>query len=202
MDALHTARFACCVLQAKFEKYQAREAESTAKAKIKKPEPEPEQGSIAGPPPCTAVSVGLLRTWRDAPCGFTDAAATHTELCLLGEDGVLYAWCWGESAGRVHPRALELCPATAGEAAPMAPIAVVHASPLRASVLTADGRVATWMDPLLHAAAGGGGGGGGGGGDERAPSVLPHLEHAASAFEGPSTRTYRVLFFAACTFWS
>ena len=52
------------------------------------------------------------------------------------------------------------------------------------------------------AAAGGGGGGGGGGGDERAPSVLPHLEHAASAFEGPSTRTYRVLFFAACTFWS
>lgn len=94
------------------------------------------------------VSFGPPETWSDAPCRFTHMEASYTRLILLGENGVLYSWHWDGSDGAVrglHPRALELCPEQLSEG-----IKAVASSPLRTSVLTNKGKLASWMDDICH----------------------------------------------------
>ena len=70
-------------------------------------------------------------------------AATRSELVVLSASGSLYSWAWNSDAPSVHPRAEELCPPAAED-----PVVAVSCSDLRTSVLTQDGRVASWMDPM------------------------------------------------------
>eukprot|EP01043_Picozoa_sp_COSAG02_P080424 COSAG02_NODE_19112_length_899_cov_3.696250_1_plen_299_part_11 len=125
------------------------------------------------------LKVGQLEQWADAESEHhshvgrsrqaVQIAATRSELVLLSASGSLYSWSWGAHAPVHHPRAKDLCPPSSED-----PIIAVSCSDLRTSVLTQDGRVASWMDSLCSYRKTSG--------LDPAVGACEHLEHKATAF--------------------
>eukprot|EP01043_Picozoa_sp_COSAG02_P015903 COSAG02_NODE_688_length_18473_cov_77.428105_4_plen_2693_part_00 len=124
------------------------------------------------------LKVGQLEQWADAASKprshvgrsrqAVQIAATRSELVALSASGTLYSWDWGAPVPVQHPRAADLCPPSSED-----PIIAVSCSDLRTSVLTQDGRVASWMDPLCcHKMPG----------LDQTVGACEHLEHKATAF--------------------
>ena len=96
----------------------------------------------------SVLTVGALEAWNvkeDMSTSIRQIAATRSELVALSATGALYSWPWDASEPAPHARAEELCPAPSDD-----PIAAVSCSELRTSVLTRDGKIASWMDPMYR----------------------------------------------------
>ena len=120
------------------------------------------------------LKVGQLEQWVDGHTGSGQAAvvqiaATRSEMVALSATGNLYSWGWEANAPVEHTRAKDLCPPFYED-----PVVAISCSDLRTSVLTQDGRVASWMDPVCRYKK-----------TSLVSKIVPaceHLEHKATAF--------------------
>ena len=93
--------------------------------------------------PDTVISAGNIQEWVGEDCTWRALASTHSHMLVLSEQGALYAWEWGTARRGRHARAAKLC--AEGDQ-----IVEISASTLRTSVLTASGKVASWLDDVCH----------------------------------------------------
>jgi hypothetical protein len=123
------------------------------------------------------LSVGMLDYWQidqADSASVVSIGGTQTQLTALSNTGKLYNWPWNASDAVLDPQAAALCPSADED-----PIVSVSCSDLRTSILTREGKIASWMDKFCHHDVGSCDDG------TVQPSILAAggLEHQATAFE-------------------
>jgi len=83
------------------------------------------------------LSLSALEPWPAPPCEFDQVSATLSELVARGKDGSVHRWKWDTEEGEPHP------------SSPAEPVSRVVSSSTRVTLLTASGKLCTWLDASL-----------------------------------------------------